>query len=248
MRTFGLIGKHLTHSFSPAYFAGKFEKEGITDCCYQLFPLSNIEAFELLIKEEQLAGLNVTIPYKTAIMPFLDALSPQATAIGAVNTINFEDGKLIGHNTDVYGFQTSLEKQLTAQQRKAKALVLGTGGASKAVVYALESLGMAYTMVSRSPKKGMLDYEAIKATILEEHLVIINTTPLGMTPEIESYPQLPYEAMNDQHLLYDLVYNPAETQFMKKGKAQGAATVNGLEMLHLQAEKAWAIWNKKNNS
>jgi len=210
--------------------------------------LSNIEAFELLIKEEQLAGLNVTIPYKTAIMPFLDALSPQATAIGAVNTINFEDGKLIGHNTDVYGFQTSLEKQLTAQQRKAKALVLGTGGASKAVVYALESLGMAYTMVSRSPKKGMLDYEAIKATILEEHLVIINTTPLGMTPEIESYPQLPYEAMNDQHLLYDLVYNPAETQFMKKGKAQGAATVNGLEMLHLQAEKAWAIWNKKNNS
>lgn len=245
MRTFGLIGKHLTHSFSPAYFANKFEKEGIANCIYKLFPLSTIDAFKRLIEEEQLAGLNVTIPYKTAVIPFLDALSPQVRAIGAVNTITFDNGKLTGHNTDVHGFQRSLEKRLTKAQREGKALVLGTGGASKAVAYALEQLGIQYKMVSRQPKDGQLTYDAISAAMMKEHLVVINTTPLGMSPHTETYPALPYEGMSSQHLLYDLVYNPEETQFMKKGNAQGADTINGLEMLYLQAEKAWAIWNKK---
>lgn len=243
MRTFGLIGRHLQHSFSPTYFANKFKQEGICDCMYQLFPLDQIEAFPSLIQQgTNWAGLNVTIPYKQSIIPFLDQLSPQAAKIGAVNTIQFVEGQLIGHNTDVYGFQTSLNKRLTTQQRNSKALILGTGGASKAVAYALQQMNISYEYVSRSNPKNTFRYEMISPSLLKEYLIIINTTPLGMSPNIETCPLLPYNALGQKHILFDLVYNPEQTLFLKKGSLQGANTLNGLEMLHLQAEKAWSIW------
>lgn len=245
MKTFGLIGRHLQHSFSPAYFAEKFAKEGIENCAYELFPLEEIGELEALLKEKNhWGGLNVTIPYKTDVIPFLDELSPQAKAIGAVNTIQFLEGKRIGHNTDVYGFQVALEEQLTTAQRNSRALVLGTGGASKAVVYALKNLNIPYQYVSRTATKDYWTYSDLTAERLREHLILINTTPLGMSPNSNTCPDLDYEALSDAHLLFDLVYNPEETLFMQRGRAVGAAAINGLKMLHLQAEKAWAIWNK----
>lgn len=248
MKTFGLIGRHLQHSFSPAYFANKFEQEAISDCVYKLFPLAQIKDFKgLLQKNLNLAGLNVTIPYKQAIIPFLDALSPQAAQIGAVNTIQFMEGKLIGHNTDVYGFQTSLEQKLRPTPFDSKALILGTGGASKAVAYALENMGIAYQYVSRKKTLHALCYELISPELLQEYLIIINTTPLGMSPNIETCPLLPYTEIGSKHILFDLVYNPRQTLFLKKGLEQGAQTINGLEMLHLQAEKAWNIWTTLDN-
>jgi len=246
MNTYGLIGKHLDHSFSPSYFANKFKEEGIEDCVYQLFPLSQIEDLKKLLRtESNLHGLNVTIPYKTAIIPFLDELSPQAKAIGAVNTIKFDNNRLIGHNTDVYGFQASLEACLSPKQAKSKALILGTGGASKAVAYALEELNISYQYVSRTVSKDSLNYKNLNDVILKEHLIIINTTPLGMYPNIDNCPDLPYEAIGENHLLYDLVYNPKETLFIRKGKTNKSTTINGLKMLHLQAEKAWKIWQSQ---
>lgn len=243
MKRFGLIGRHLQHSFSPAYFANKFKQEGILDCNYDLFPLAKIEDFKALLEKSlDLVGLNVTIPYKQSIIPFLDELSPQALEIGAVNTIQFKEGKLIGHNTDVYGFQTSLEKALSPSQFQSKALVLGTGGASKAVVYALQEMNIPYHYVSRSANQDCLTYEMLCPKHIQEHLIIINTTPLGMTPNTDTCPLLPYSAIGKEHILFDLVYNPEQTLFMKKGVEQGAKSINGLEMLHLQAEKAWNIW------
>lgn len=243
MKTFGLIGKHIQHSFSPSYFEQKFQKEKIDNCVYKLFPLAKItELHPLLQTEKTLVGLNVTIPYKQAIISLLDELSPQANAIGAVNTIKIQQGRLIGHNTDVYGFKTSLEQALTNEQRATKALVLGTGGASKAVVHALSELEIPYQYVSRSNGKNLLTYEDITSDLLANHLLVINTTPLGMSPNIEGYPSLPYHAIGKQHLLFDLIYNPLQTVFIKKGQQYGATTINGLEMLHLQAEKAWNIW------
>jgi shikimate dehydrogenase len=248
MKRFGLIGRHLQHSFSPAYFANKFKQEGILGCAYDLFPLAQIEDFKsLLQKNLNLAGLNVTIPYKQAIIPFLDDLSPQALQIGAVNTIQFVEGQLIGHNTDVYGFQTSLEKALSSTQFNSKALVLGTGGASKAVVYALQEMNIPYQYVSRVSTADALSYEILSPKLVQNHLIIINTTPLGMSPNIESCPFLPYAAIGQAHILFDLVYNPKQTLFMKRGAEQGAKTINGLEMLHLQAEKAWNIWTGSDN-
>lgn len=243
MKRFGLIGQHLQHSFSPAYFANKFKQEEILDCTYELFPLAEIEDFKTLLqKEHNLSGLNVTIPYKQTIIPFLDRLSPQALQIGAVNTIQFVEGKLIGHNTDVYGFKTSLEKSLSTTQFHSKALVLGTGGASKAVAYALQEMNISYQYVSRKATEGILSYEMLSPEFIQEHLIIINTTPLGMSPNLNTCPLLPYTAIGQGHILFDLVYNPKQTLFMKKGAEQGAKTINGLEMLHLQAEKAWSIW------
>lgn len=245
MKTFGLVGKHIQHSFSPTYFANKFKKEGIKNCRYQLFPLSTIEEIQpLLLEEKTLIGLNVTIPYKQVVLPFLQALSPQAKEIGAVNTIKIEQGKLTGYNTDVYGFQTALEEVIRPLQRQSKALVLGTGGASKAVVYALEQLGIPYQYVSRNKGKNLITYDELNTALVQQHLLIINTTPLGMSPQIDQYPPLPYAAIGEQHLLFDLVYNPLQTTFMKKGLANGATVTNGLKMLHLQAEKAWEIWMK----
>lgn len=242
MKIYGLIGKSLEHSFSPKFFAEKFKKEGIKDSVYRSFPLQQIEDFnQLLHTENNLAGLNVTIPYKTQIIPFLDELSPQAAAIGAVNVIQFKNNQLIGHNTDVYGFQMSLERHLNLEQRQSKALVLGTGGASKAVVYALESLKIPCKLVSRNSNSNCT-YQDLNTDLLKEYLILINTTPLGMFPNIETCPPIPYETIGDKHLLFDLVYNPLETVFLTEGKKRGATIVNGLEMLHLQAEKAWAIW------
>ncbi len=245
-RRFGLLGKKLEHSFSPNYFALKFEQEGLPNCTYELFPLTKINDFEQLIQEQaHLAGLNVTIPYKQAIIPYLDELSPQAKAVGAVNTIQFWGNKLIGHNTDVYGFEQSLLSCLTPLQKQSKALILGTGGAALAVAYVLQQLQIPYQYVSRTPTTGQLTYTAINAPLLKQHLILVNTTPLGMFPHIHSYPDIDYNALTSDHLLFDLIYNPTETLFLQKGKEQQTTIQNGLSMLELQADRAWEIWNER---
>ncbi|RPD40833.1 shikimate dehydrogenase family protein [Chitinophaga barathri] len=239
MRLFGLIGFPLSHSFSKGFFADKFRNESITGCHYENFPIPSIEEFPgLWAHHAELEGLNVTIPYKQAVIPYLDELSDAAKAIGAVNCIRRKDGKLTGNNTDVIGFSRSLQPLL--QPQHTKALILGTGGAAKAVKYSLEQLGITYTEVSRS---GPVQYEALNETMMREHTLIVNTTPLGMYPNVNEAPPIPYEFTGAQHLFYDLIYNPAETQFMKNGAAQGAAVKNGHEMLVLQAEASWEIWN-----
>ena len=246
MRTFGLIGYPLSHSFSKKYFTEKFEKEGIENTVYELFPLESIDEFPELIKSTpNLAGLNVTIPYKEAVIPFLDELDPKAEAIGAVNTIKLENGKLKGYNTDYIGFKESLIKFVGPNPMPQQALILGTGGASKAVQVTLEDLGISYRFVSRSADAGQLSYESLNTQyqILNTAKLIINTTPLGMSPNIEGLPDLPYEQLTPNHFLYDLVYNPLKTAFMQKGIDANCWVKNGLEMLHGQAEAAWKIWS-----
>jgi shikimate dehydrogenase len=244
-RLFGLIGYPLSHSFSKKYFSEKFEREGINDAFYELFPIEKIELFPGLIQNyPNLQGLNVTIPYKEAVMPYLDELEESARAIGAVNTINIADGKTKGFNTDVFGFEQSLRAFFAKNNAQPdKALVLGTGGAAKAVQFVLEEMGMAHQTVSRQASKGDLTYHDLDEAILQEHRLIVNTTPLGMSPNIGSFPNIPYHCIGKKHMLYDLVYNPEMTAFLQKGKARGAATENGLAMLYGQAERAWAIWN-----
>lgn len=244
MQLYGLIGFPLGHSFSKGYFTAKFEKEHIENSTYENFPLPDINGFPELVRSlPDLKGLNVTIPHKTAVVPFLDELDPAAKAIGAVNTIRNEGGRLIGYNTDTIGFRESLEVLLQPHHRHA--LVLGTGGASKAVEYTLRQLGIEYRLVSRNPQgPDDLRYDQIDAAILEKYTLLINTTPLGMHPATDTAPPLPYEYLDARHFLYDLVYNPAKTLFLHKGEAQGAAIKNGHEMLVLQAEAAWKIWNK----
>lgn len=239
MRKYGLIGYPISHSFSPGYFAGKYEKEGITDARYDLYPLEDIAMFEDLARTG-VQGINVTIPYKEAVIPYLDELSPAAAEMKAVNVIDFRDGKLIGHNSDAYGFEHSIVP-VWGDNQPQKALVLGTGGAAKAVWYVLKTLGISFLRVSRS--KGDLSYEEVNSEVIGTHQLIVNTTPLGMSPKIDGYPQLPYEALTDEHILYDLVYNPAKTLFLKKGEEQGASIKNGHDMLRLQAERSWEIWN-----
>jgi shikimate dehydrogenase len=246
---FGLIGYPLSHSFSKGYFAEKFDREGIEGCYYESFPLEMIEELpELLDKYKNLKGLNVTIPYKEAVIPYLDGVDPEAQAIGAVNTIKrMPDDTLVGYNTDVYGFEQSLREKLAAASIEARsALVLGTGGAGKAVFFVLEKMGIKYQRVSRKTEKGDLTYGQINEQIIAGVQLIINTTPLGMSPHVHTFPQLPYTALNSRHLLYDLVYNPEKTIFLQKGEDRGAAFINGLEMLHLQAEKSWEIWTSPN--
>ncbi|MFC5410954.1 shikimate dehydrogenase family protein [Larkinella bovis] len=250
MRRYGLIGFPLTHSFSQKYFTEKFEKEGIPDSRYDLFELPDPAAFpQLLASTPDLVGLNVTIPHKQAIIPFLDELDPaSAGRIGAVNTIRIlPDGRKIGYNTDYYGFRSSLEDWLRAQEigpATLHALVLGNGGAARAVVAALNDLQIRYRLISRQQTAEALSYEALTPEILDEYRLIINTSPVGTYPNIDASPAIPYGMLTRRHLLYDLVYNPAETRFLQKGREQGAATHNGLPMLHLQAEKAWEIWNQ----
>lgn len=237
---YGLIGKELKHSFSPTYFQKKFETEGITNSYYQLFPLTNIEEFIALIKKHKnLKGLNVTIPYKQAIIPYLDEIDAAAKEINAVNTIQFKDGKLNGYNTDVLGFEKSISPLLKKKHKKA--LIFGTGGASKAVVFVLKKLNISFKLISRSKTK--LSYSDIDEKRLKKHRILINTTPLGMFPKVENFPVIDYKGISKKHLAYDLVYNPLETTFLKKAAAQGAKTKNGLEMLEIQAEEAWKIWN-----
>lgn len=246
MKNFGLIGYPLGHSFSKKYFTEKFEKEGLNDCAYHLFALPNLKDFNAWLDDQnQLIGLNVTIPYKTEIIPFLDELSPQAERIGAVNTIQWKAGKRIGHNTDYIGFKNSLVAFIGAKEMPNAALILGTGGASKAVKAALEDLNIAYTCVSRSARENTLSYEELHQPNfdLKDYPLIINTTPLGMVPDVSSLPNLPYEQLSTTHMLYDLVYNPLQTAFMQKGIEAKCWVKNGLEMLQGQAEAAWGIWD-----
>lgn len=249
MRQFTLIGYPLSHSFSKKYFTEKFAREGIEKHEYFLSPLEKIEEFSQLISTyPNLVGLNVTIPYKEEVIPYLDEISEEAKAIGAVNTIRIRNGKLKGFNTDVYGFEKSLVDFLLTKEKVINienALVLGTGGAAKAVVFILKKLGINPILVSRKKGKGDLVYEDLDNVIFEECKLIVNTTPLGMLPNLESCPNLPFARINEKYYLYDLVYNPEKTVFLKRGENQGAAIKNGLEMLHLQAEKAWEIWNTK---
>lgn len=238
---YGLIGYPLSHSFSQRYFAGKFADEGLTACRYELFPLQRIDELPaLLAAHGDLIGLNVTIPYKEKVLEYLDELDPAAAEIGAVNVIQIRNGYLKGYNSDALGFDESLSGWLPAGEMRA--LVLGSGGASKAVCWALRKRKIAYRLVSRRPQGGELSYEQLNAGLLAEHRLIVNTTPLGMQPEVSSCPPIPYSFLEAKHYLYDLVYNPEETTFLKLGAARACQTKNGLEMLYRQAEKAWQIW------
>ncbi|GAB4328325.1 MAG: shikimate dehydrogenase [Flammeovirgaceae bacterium] len=240
---YGLIGKTLSHSFSKRYFTEKFEKESITNSIYELFEIPNIEEFPKLISQyPNLRGLNVTIPYKEAVIPFLDGLDERAKRIGAVNVIQFSKSTLIGFNSDYIGFKASLEKFIP--HTRLKALILGTGGASKAVKTALEDLQIPYLYVSRQKSDGVLSYEDLDKEIIKDYLLIINTTPLGMYPKTDTFPAIPYEWINSNHYLYDLVYNPEKTLFLQKGEEKGAKILGGLQMLYLQAEGAWRIWQE----
>ena len=246
MRKFGLIGFPLTHSFSKKYFTSKFEKEGILDCQYDLYEIPEISLFPKILSENpELEGINVTIPYKEKVIPFLDEMDPACQKIGAVNCIQIKGGKLKGFNTDYIGFRQSLEGFLGSS--KPKALVLGTGGASKAVVQALSDMGISFLMVSRnsSEKPGWINYRDLESnpTILESHQLIINTTPVGTYPKTEEMPEINPNYITGMHKVYDLVYNPEKTFLMRSLEARGALVKNGLEMLQLQAEAAWKIWN-----
>lgn len=246
MKKFGLIGFPLTHSFSKKYFTAKFEKEGILDCQFDLYEIQDISLLPKILKDNpELKGLSVTIPYKEKVIPYLHELDPACEKIGAVNCIKIKNGRLTGYNTDYLGFKESLEKWLKAE--KPNALVLGTGGASKAVVQALKDLGIDYSMVSRnkSPEPKFLTYDDLAEDdrILQSHHLIINTTPLGTFPKTEEMPEINPELITRMHKVYDLVYNPEKTFLMRSLEARGAIVKNGMEMLILQAEAAWKIWN-----
>jgi len=246
MRRYGLIGYPLSHSFSKTYFAEKFAKNNIGDCKYENFPISSILEFPALIASQKaLKGLNVTIPYKQQVIPFLHEKNDVVQKTGACNCIKIIDQKLYGFNTDVIGFEQSLLEYLKPHHKNA--LILGTGGAAKAVEYVLEKLGIAFLYVSRiaDASKNILSYDQVNDKKLATHTLIINTTPLGMFPEIQTYPAIPYELLTKAHYLFDLVYNPSLTIFLEKGKRQGATIKNGYDMLVLQAEESWRIWNKE---
>ncbi|MBT6744988.1 MAG: shikimate dehydrogenase [Flavobacteriales bacterium] len=241
MKSFGLIGQTLSHSFSKKYFKHKFSIDGISNCDYNLYELETIKDFSKLIQRQNFSGLNVTMPYKEHVIPFLDELTPEAKSIGAVNCIEFANNKLIGHNTDAYGFRKSLCPLL--KNTNNNALILGSGGASKAVKFVLNNLNINSRFVSRKPTTKSLGYKNLSSATIASHKLIINTTPLGTYPNINSLPSIPYEGITKEHILFDLVYNPDETAFLTKGKMMGCIIKNGREMLELQAEKSWAIWN-----
>jgi shikimate dehydrogenase len=262
MKQYGLIGFPLSHSFSKKYFTEKFEKEHITDSVYDLYPLEHIKDLQdLLDANPHLCGLNVTVPHKINVLRYLDWVENDARNAGAVNCIRISkespvlaafsgevgveghDFRLEGFNTDIYGFEMSLRPLL--QEHHAEALILGDGGAAKAVKCVLENLEIPFKVVTRKPHPGNLLFSELKPHHITKHKLIINTTPLGTSPKVEEYPPIPYEAIGKDHLLYDLIYNPEQTVFLKKGAEQGAVTKNGHEMLILQAEKSWEIWNSK---
>lgn len=244
MKKFGLIGHPLTHSFSKEYFTNKFIKENIKDCEYHVFDIPTIDKLDSILKQNpELKGLNVTIPYKESIIKFLDKIDEEAQKIGAVNTIKIENNRLIGFNTDYFGFKKSLKPFIEITQERA--LILGTGGASKAVYFALTSLNINCLFVSRTPKQdNEIAYEEVNEYVLKHHQIIVNTTPVGTYPNINSKPAIDYNFITNKHLLYDLVYNPSQTAFLIEGKKRGAIVLNGYQMLQLQAEKSWEIWNK----
>jgi len=240
-RKFGLIGYPLSHTFSPSYFKAKFKRENIKHASYAAYQLEDPSIIRALRVQEEMEGMNVTIPHKEKVMPFLDALSEEAKAIGAVNTIIFKDGKLTGENTDVYGFEISL-KELLGKTKVKQALIFGTGGASKAVAFVLRKMNIQYQFVSRSTKKG-LTYKELNGKLKDYHL-LVNTTPLGMAPNIDSCPDLQYSEISSNHFCYDLIYNPEKTLFLERAESQGARILNGHKMLILQAERSWEIWNR----
>lgn len=235
---YGLIGRNIAYSFSRNYFAEKFKSLGI-DATYENFDIADISQVTEILTIPGLKGLNVTIPYKETVIPFLDGLSDDAKKIGAVNTISFTNGKTVGYNTDWIGFSQSIRPLLKPNHRRA--LILGKGGAAKAAAYALERLGIDYDYVTRTPD-DRLTFDTLSAKNLSDYLIVINTTPLGTSPQTELFPQLPYDAFTPEHLAFDLIYNPAETRFLKFAKDRGATVANGYEMLVKQAEAAWQIW------
>lgn len=244
VQKYGLIGKNIGYSFSKKYFTDKFEREHLIHFSYENFDIATINELKTIVdKTQHLKGLNVTIPYKESILPFLNKINKKALKIGAVNTIKITKKKILkGYNTDCYGFKKSIKPYLKLHHNKA--LILGTGGASKAVAFALNQLNIDYKFVSRTPSKNELSYEDLDAEIFKNYHIIINCTPLGTFPEIEKYPPLPYPFFTSSHLAFDLIYNPAETSFLRKAKEFHAETLNGHQMLIFQAEKAWKIWNK----
>lgn len=244
MKKLGLLGKNISYSFSRSYFKKKFDNENIDNITYGNFDIESIDLFPSIIKgTKNLKGLNVTIPYKEEVIPFLDKVNKKAKEIGAVNTIKItKKGKLVGYNTDYYGFSKSLKPSLKPHHESA--LILGTGGASKAIAYSLKKLGISYYYVSRKQSEGVsYTYEMLTESIIQQHKIIINSTPLGTFPDIEEHPNIPYEGIANQHILFDLIYNPEETVFLKRGKQNNAVTINGLNMLKYQAEKSWSIWD-----
>jgi shikimate dehydrogenase len=247
MKCYGLIGFPLSHSFSVKYFAEKFIREGIEDCVYENFPMEHIGLLSRLITErENLFGLNVTIPHKEMVIPFLNSMADEIADIGAVNTIKIiRQGNAIhlkGYNTDVYGFSSSFKPFMKEHFRNA--LILGTGGASKAAAYVLNTMGLTVTYVSRVPQQpGHISYDQLTPQIISSSQVIVNASPVGMYPAIDSCPAIPYEYLTAEHVLFDLIYNPLETKFLAQGRSKGAKIINGLQMLHLQADKSWEIWN-----
>lgn len=249
MQRYGLIGFPLSHSFSAGFFAEKFKNENINDVIYENFSIDSIEKIEEIIaKYPDLQGLNVTIPYKELIIPYLDELDKTAMEVEAVNTIKFirnegEKTRLKGYNTDVYGVKGALEPYISCHHKRA--LILGTGGASKAVSYIFHKLNVTCDLVSRRKTENIFKtYDELTAEDIADYQIIINTTPLGMYPNIDALPDIPYDGINKNHILFDVIYNPEETKFLAKGKAMGATTINGLAMLKFQAEKSWKIWNE----
>lgn len=242
MRHFGLIGKSLGHSFSAKFFNGKFKAEQI-DADYQLFEIEDVATIDNLIKEHNLEGFNVTIPYKETIIPHLDGLTKEAHEIGAVNCVVIKNGQKIGHNTDLTGIEASLH--WLDIDSNPKVLILGTGGASKAVQYALKKRGIEFMVVSRSEERGDVTYDTLTADIIADHKLIINTTPVGMSPDVENAPTIDYSAIGAEHRLFDLVYNPAKTQFLARGEERGAKTMGGMLMLQTQAIASWHLWNER---
>ena len=241
IENFGLIGKDISYSFSKKFFTQKFINEGLNNCSYENYDISSISKLLEVINDTKIKGLNVTIPYKESVIELLNHIDPIAKKIGAVNTIKIDkQNKLLGYNTDYIGFKQSLESNISNQKR---ALILGTGGASKAIVYALKTLNIKTLLVSRKKREESINYEDISNQVIKDHTIIINCTPLGTYPNIEECPKIPYEYITERHLCYDLIYNPIKTKFLILSEKKGASIINGNEMLENQAMESWKIWN-----
>lgn len=240
-RKYGLIGKNINYSFSKKYFNDKFLKENITNCSYENYDLQSIKDFKNIIKDDAIKGLNVTIPYKEEIIELVNKIDPIAKKIGAINTIKIHDKDIIeGYNTDYIGFVMSLKNIISNQK---KALVLGTGGASKAIIFGLNSIGVKSTIVSRDKREGVISYSELSKKVIEENTIIINCTPLGTFPEVQECPKIPFEFLLSNHICYDLIYNPEKTKFLLESEKMGATIINGKKMLENQANESWKIWN-----
>ena len=240
-RKYGLIGKNINYSFSKKYFNDKFLKENITNCSYENYDLQSIKDFKNIIKDDAIKGLNVTIPYKEEIIELVNKIDPIAKNIGAINTIKIHDKDIIeGYNTDYIGFVMSLKNIISNQK---KALVLGTGGASKAIIFGLNSIGVKSTIVSRDKREGVISYSELSKKVIEENTIIINCTPLGTFPEVQECPKIPFEFLSSNHICYDLIYNPEKTKFLLESEKMGATIINGKKMLENQANESWKIWN-----